>query len=82
MLLPFKLDADKIKESTDLLIVKEGRRLGFEVKYTDSPRATRSMITALRDLKLDELTMVYPGDETFPLTSDIRASGLSKLISV
>ncbi len=65
----------------DLLIVKEGRRLGFEVKYTDSPKATRSMIAAVRDLKLDELTVVYPGDESFPLMSHIKASGLSQLFS-
>ena len=64
----------------DLLIVKDGRRLGFEVKYTDSPRATKSMITALRDLKLDELIVVYPGDETFPLMSGIRAIGLPQLL--
>ncbi len=55
----------------DLLIIKNGKRLGFEVKYTDSPKVTKSLLTAQQDLKVDEITVVYSGNETFPLQQNI-----------
>lgn len=63
----------------DLFVIKQGKRLGFEVKYADVPKITNSMKTALIDLKLDHLTVVYPGKETFPLTEKITALGLESL---
>lgn len=60
----------------DLIIYKGGKRLGFEFKYTDSPKATKSMHIALEDLKLDHIYVVYPHDKTFPLTEKITALGL------
>lgn len=64
----------------DLFIIKHGKRLGFEFKYTDVPRTTKSMHTALVDLKLDHITVVYPGKETFPLAEKITAQGLEFLV--
>ena len=64
----------------DLFIIKHGKRLGFEFKYTDVPRITRSMQIALEDLKLDNLTVVYPGKESFQLTEKITAQGIESLI--
>ncbi len=64
----------------DLFIIKHGKRLGFEFKYTDVPRTTKSMQIALADLKLDHLTVVYPGKETFQLSEKITAQGLESLI--
>ena len=63
----------------DLFIIKHGKRLGFEFKYTDVPKVTKSMIIALEDLKLDHITVVYPGKETFELTDKITAQGLESL---
>ena len=60
----------------DLLIIKEGKRLGFEFKYTDTPRVTRSLCIAAETLSLDALTVVYPGDISFPLSASIYACGL------
>lgn len=60
----------------DLLVFHKGKRLGFEFKYTDSPRLTPSMKTAREDLHLDELTVIHPGKERFPLAEGIRAVGL------
>lgn len=37
------------------------------------------MHTALEDLDLDRLTVVYPGDGTHPLTERIRVAGLRRL---
>jgi len=64
----------------DLLLMTEQGRLGFEVKYTDQPKVSRSMHTAIEVLGLDALSIVYPGDRSFPLTEKIRAVGLSSLM--
>jgi len=60
----------------DLLIIKNNRRIGFEFKYTDSPKITKSMRIAQEDLKLDHLGVIYPGTEIFPLSETINAYGL------
>lgn len=60
----------------DLLIVKGGRRLGFEIKYTDRPAATPSMRMAMQVLKLDALTIVSPLPSDFPLADGIAAKSL------
>jgi uncharacterized protein len=64
----------------DLLVTDGDRRLGFEFKRTSSPSVTRSMHTALADLKLESLTVVYPGPESFPLADRIRAVGIQTLL--
>lgn len=66
----------------DLLIVKDGRRIGYEVKYTDAPRLTPSMRIALRDLKLDELVVLFPGKQSFPLAPRIRAVGFQAFLKL
>lgn len=66
----------------DLLIVKEGRRLGFEFKYADSPRATSACHMALEHLKLDQLTLVCPGDALHELEGGVQVRGLSRLVSM
>jgi len=60
----------------DLLMMKQGKRIGFEIKYTDAPKVTKSMKIALQDLKLDQLIIIYPGDQEFPLADKIVACGL------
>ncbi len=62
----------------DLFILKNGKRLGFEIKYTDYPKITASMRIALHDLKLDHLFIIYPGNETFSLDSKITVQGLGR----
>jgi hypothetical protein len=63
----------------DLLVVRGRRRLGFEFKYSDAPKITRSMHIALADLKLDSLDMVHAGQHTFPLAEKVRALSLSRI---
>jgi predicted AAA+ superfamily ATPase len=57
----------------DLLVVRGGLRLGFEVKRTVAPTLTPSMRSAMHDLKLKSLTVVHAGDQTFPLSSQVQA---------
>ena len=63
----------------DLLVVAKGRRRGFEIKRTVSPRVTPSMQVALHDLKLDSLDVIHAGQDTFPLARKIRAVSISRL---
>ena len=60
----------------DLLLLKEGKRLGFEFKFNDAPGLTKSMHVALQDLALDHLTVLHPGSGTYQLSEKITATGL------
>lgn len=64
----------------DLLIVRGGRRFGFEFKRTDAPRVTPSMRHALADLGLDSIDVVHAGAETFALAPKVRAVAAERLL--
>jgi len=49
----------------DLLILKDGKRFGIEVKRQDAPRVTASMRIAFEDLRLDNLCVLYPGSSAY-----------------
>jgi predicted AAA+ superfamily ATPase len=55
----------------DLLLIKDGRRCGVEIKRADAPKLTASMKTAIQDLKLDELSVLYPGTQTYSLADNV-----------
>ncbi len=57
----------------DLLLLTEAGRYGVEIKRTVSPKTTRSMHSAIEDLKLSKLFVVHAGDSSFPLTEKIKA---------
>jgi len=57
----------------DLLFMHRGRRYGVEFKLNEAPTATRSMHTAIDDLKLTHLWVVYPGVEPFPIAPHLSA---------
>jgi predicted AAA+ superfamily ATPase len=61
----------------DLLLQHNGRRLGFEFKYNESPRTTRSMRIALADLQLDHLWIICPGTVQTQLDEKISVCGLA-----
>ncbi len=64
----------------DLLLLKNGKRIGVECKRTDAPTFTPSMRLALSDLKLHQLQVVYPGDRAYPLADKVEAIPLSQLV--
>jgi hypothetical protein len=57
----------------DLLLLRRGKRWGFEFKCTDAPTTTKSMRISLDDLGLDHLWVVYPGQAAYPLDERIGA---------
>ena len=66
----------------DLLVVRGGLRLGFEVKRTVAPTLTPSMRSAMHDLKLKSLTVVHAGDQTFPLAKQVKAVAFRDVLNV
>lgn len=71
--------ATQASAELDLLIIKDGKRLGFEFKYMDAPKTTKSMHVAQQDLKLDKLFIVYPGKSIFPKSETLIACGLDTI---
>jgi uncharacterized protein len=63
----------------DLLLLKDGQRIGVECKRADAPRLTPSMRTALDDLRLDRLIVLYPGDKAYPLAERVQVIPLTCL---
>jgi predicted AAA+ superfamily ATPase len=66
----------------DLLLIRKGKRYGFEFKYESAPQATKSMHIVAEDLRLDHLWVIYPGETTYRLSKDIEVFPLVKLNSV
>ncbi len=64
----------------DLLMFKDGRRVGVEFKRTDAPQLTASMRIAMQDLELDALYVVYPGDRRYTLAQRVEAVPLSAVL--
>lgn len=62
----------------DLLVFTDGKRLGFEFKFSDNPKTTKSMHSALSNLKLDHLFVIYPGKREIPLKVNISLIGLEE----
>ncbi|HEX4044602.1 MAG TPA: ATP-binding protein [Gammaproteobacteria bacterium] len=60
----------------DLLVFHQGKRLGFEFKYSDAPKLTKSMHIACEDLHLDELFIITPTAKTYHLADNIKVMSL------
>jgi predicted AAA+ superfamily ATPase len=64
----------------DLLLFKNGRRIGVECKRSDAPTLTPSMKTTLSDLKLDTLHVLYPGEKTYSLAKNVDVMPLADFV--
>lgn len=65
----------------DLFCMTRGKRFGFEFKFTDSPKVTKSMQIAMKDLNLKHIYVIYPGQTNFKLNEKITAIGFDLLRS-
>jgi len=63
----------------DLLLFKDGRRVGVEAKRADAPKLTPSMRIAMEDLGLDRLVVLHPGEHRYPLAEGVEAVPLGLL---
>jgi hypothetical protein len=65
----------------DLLLLHRNRRIGIEIKRMDAPTMTPSMQSALVDLKLDRLFVVYPGGTRYTLSERLEVLSLEECIA-
>ena len=63
----------------DLLLFHKGKRYGMEVKFSEAPEITRSMQTALHDLDLSHLWVIYPGGDAYQVEKKISVLPLQKI---
>lgn len=63
----------------DLVFPKKGRLYGLEVKYVQAPRVTNSMRSAMAELSLSHLWIIYPGKVSYPLDKNITVIPMSDL---
>jgi predicted AAA+ superfamily ATPase len=66
----------------DLLMLRGGKRYGFEFKYADAPGTTRSMRVAIETLGLEHLWVIYPGRDEYVLDACITAIPVRQLSAV
>ncbi|NUM56653.1 MAG: ATP-binding protein [Candidatus Hydrogenedentes bacterium] len=63
----------------DLIWQEHGKNWAIEAKYTDAPKLTRSMTSALNDLDLAHLWVLYPGDRAYPIARGVSALPLASM---
>ena len=63
----------------DLLFEKRGKRWGIEIKYADAPTLTQSMKSALEELSLAHLWVVYPGNQDYRLDTRVSVTPIQNL---
>ncbi|HLP27005.1 MAG TPA: ATP-binding protein [Candidatus Didemnitutus sp.] len=56
----------------DLVLHTKGTLIGVEVKRLDAPRLTPSMKTALTDLELERIIVLYPGSIPYSLQDNVH----------
>lgn len=63
----------------DLFWKDKGKNFGAEFKFMDAPVMTRSMATALRDLDLEHLYVIYPGNQGYQLEKKVSVLPLESV---
>lgn len=66
-------------DEMDLVVERGGKTYGFEFKASDSPGTTLSMHNCIRDLKLEKVFVIHPGDRSFGLSEKIEAVAVRDL---
>ena len=66
----------------ELMIIRNGKRTGFEFKWNDAPKLTRSMKIVSADLDLTEMYVVYPGTTSYPLAPNINVVPIKQLSTI
>lgn len=63
----------------DLLILHKGKKYGFEIKFQDAPRLSKSIHQVYADLQLEKLWVIYPGKEPYSLKESIDVIPFGKI---
>lgn len=66
----------------DLLFFSGGQRFGIECKFNEAPKVTKSMHSALTDLDLGHLWVVYPGKHRYPAHEKVTMLPLADITTL
>ncbi|MBU1121920.1 MAG: ATP-binding protein [Candidatus Omnitrophota bacterium] len=66
----------------DFIFLKKGKLWGVEVKYQDAPHLTPSMRSAIDELSLEHLWIVYPGNRMYTLADKITVLPISNCSTI
>jgi hypothetical protein len=64
----------------DLLVLRDGLKIGVEIKRADAPRLSASMRQALADLELDRLLVITPGERSYRLNERTQVLTLAEAL--
>jgi hypothetical protein len=65
----------------DLLVLRGGKRYGFEMKMSDAPTLTKSIRIAFQDLRLMRMFVVYPGRVSYAIGARTEALAIRDLFA-
>ena len=84
----FELDGNEVffwsvhsQGEIDLFFQKNGKKIGIEFKFSQTPSLNKSILFAKEQLCLDRVFCIYPGSKYFPLAPGVEAWGLEALIA-
>ena len=63
----------------DLFWQNNSKNYAAEFKYADAPRRTKSMTTAIQDLNLDHLWVIYPGKDNYSIDKKVTVLSIQSL---
>lgn len=63
----------------DLILLKKDRMFGLECKRADAPGLTPSIRSALRDLPLKRITVIYPGKSAYSLNDKVSVVPVGRI---
>lgn len=64
----------------DLLLIRRGKRIGFELKEGDAPGMTKSLHMALTDLRLSRAFIVSPGHRRYRVHERVEVVSLEQAV--
>jgi len=64
----------------DLFWQDAGKNWAVEFKFSDAPTLTKSMQSALDDLQLEHLWVVYPGKQSYKLSGKVSVVPIDKTV--
>jgi predicted AAA+ superfamily ATPase len=65
----------------DLVLRKDGKMFGVECKWVDAPKLTSSMRSALSDLDLKKIFVIYPGERRYTLADKVEAIPFGEILA-
>lgn len=63
----------------DIFFFSGGKRFGVECKFNEAPKVTKSMHSALADLSLTHIWVIYPGTARYPAHEKITMLPLAEI---